>query len=505
APSSPSFDSGVLATASASTPGYVKPIFSPPTLETINALTLPSKPVAPSSPSFTYSSASTDDITRPIVGVSDMAALDVSAPSYTKPVLSLTSNPSITDLDINAVAPVSPESPSIDSGAIAVGVSTPTYVKPSFSAPALGTVNSLTLPSVPVKPSVSAQSVTITGQAPTYVKPLLALTSIPATSWVFPSPPVRPQVSAQVVADFSTSNPDYIAPPSPSLGEKPTIDDLTISITPPVAPSLTVVSHSDASATDMDTSSIVITSASAPSIVDVSAFAPTYNKPVFSAPSLSAVGDLTLPSVPVAPSSPSFTYDDVTGIADIVEPIVAISDMSALDTSAPSYTKPTVVLESPPSLGDLTISATLPTAPVLSASSDSSISFSQPAPTYTGPVVSPDFSQAETYIETDEDIELANAKLKEIDTRINEFQAKVQNASQEFNKENTEYQAQLQISIQNAQLNKSDDSGLLQKYSIDLQKYQADVNTQIQEYQQNLESDTKTWQAGRQTDLQKYG
>ena len=73
-----------------------------------------------------------------------------------------------------------------------------------------------------------------------------------------------------------------------------------------------------------------------------------------------------------------------------------------------------------------------------------------------------------------------------------------------FNDANIEYQANLQIAIQNAQLSQTDDSQKLQKYSSEIQSYQADINKEIQEYQQNLEGDLKVWQSERQTDIQKF-
>jgi hypothetical protein len=468
APASPSFGSDLTISVSApvvpiitastvdasgwTSPSYTKPVLSITSNPSIADLNISSfLPVSPASPSFTYTDASVSDIVKPLIAISDMAALSASAPGYTKPVVSLEAAPTITDLSVNVVAPVSPPVKMIvyndafisdiltgtmtAPSEINVSANAPTYSKPVFAVPTLSSVGSLTLPSIPVKPNVSAQSVTITGIAPTYVKPVVSLTSFPATSWVFPSPPVRPQVSAQVVADFSSE-------------------------------------------------------------------APTYTRPVFSSPTLGTVGSLTLPSIPVPPSSPSFTYDDVTGISDIVEPLISISDMSALSASAPTYTKPVVSLQDIPTISDLTITASPPVAPTLT---DNSVSFSQPAPTYTGPVVSPDFAQVVTYIDTEEDVELASAKIREIDTRLNEFQGKIQNELNTFNKENAAYQAELQVAIQNAQLDQSDESMLLQKYSNDLQKYQAEVSKEVQEYQQNLEGDTRAWQAGRQTDLQKYG
>jgi len=64
--------------------------------------------------------------------------------------------------------------------------------------------------------------------------------------------------------------------------------------------------------------------------------------------------------------------------------------------------------------------------------------------------------------------------------KLQNHQSAIQNEQASFNKENAEYQAQLQISIQNAQLSSQDDAQKLQNYSSELQSYQAEVNKEIQ-------------------------
>jgi len=100
--------------------------------------------------------------------------------------------------------------------------------------------------------------------------------------------------------------------------------------------------------------------------------------------------------------------------------------------------------------------------------------------------------------DTDEDVELAQAKLQEVSSQT-------QDSLNRFNDDNVEYQAKLQKDIQDAQLTDSNEAKKLQKYSAELQQYQANVAKEVQGYQQNLEGDLRVWQAERQTDLQKYG
>ena len=68
-------------------------------------------------------------------------------------------------------------------------------------------------------------------------------------------------------------------------------------------------------------------------------------------------------------------------------------------------------------------------------------------PAYSGPVVFPDFSKAQTYLD-DDDIELTASKLDIIRTEISEYQASIQNALNKFNKENTEYQSKVASRMQ---------------------------------------------------------
>ena len=153
------------------------------------------------------------------------------------------------------------------------------------------------------------------------------------------------------------------------------------------------------------------------------------------------------------------------------------------------------------SVSDLTITATPPVLPSLTSNS---ISFSTTAPTYTPQVVSPDFSDANTWLNTEEDSEMVASRMSVIQGQLQDYQAKIQNELNIFNKENTEYQAQLQKAIQDAQLASADDSQLLQKYQGELGKYQADVSKEVQQYQQNFQKKGTqyTWYQGQQAKLQ---
>ena len=191
------------------------------------------------------------------------------------------------------------------------------------------------------------------------------------------------------------------------------------------------------------------------------------------------IPSVSLPSSPTTPSAPSFTYTNAS-VSDIIQPLINVSDMSALTAAAPEYKQPVVGL---------------------------------------------DFGKVKSFIDTDEDVELANVKLQEINTQISKHSADIQNALNEFNEDNTVYQENvnrtiqnfnkdIQIAMQNAQqefnskksiLDKDIQLNLqnainsfqkdvqeyqssLSKYSADIQKYQAETGSKIQNYSMDMQN-----------------
>ena len=168
-------------------------------------------------------------------------------------------------------------------------------------------------------------------------------------------------------------------------------------------------------------------------------------------------------SVPVPPASPSFTYTDAS-VDDIVQPIVSIIDKSSLDASAP---------------------------------------------TYIAPVVSPDFADANTWINTEEDSEMVSSRVAVISAQITEFQAKSADSLNTFNEENIQYQEDitrktenLQKDIQEAIQNATND---LQVKSTNINK---DVQIELQNAMQGLQKDVQEYASKvqlYQAELSKYG
>jgi len=113
-------------------------------------------------------------------------------------------------------------------------------------------------------------------------------------------------------------------------------------------------------------------------------------------------------------------------------------------------------------------------------------------PTFTPPVMSPpDWSDTDTWINAEEDSEMLSARVQEIQAKVGEYGARIQESQAIFNKENSIYQSTVQEALQELQVNaqkaQQETNLLLQKetqeyaadiqaFQSDLQKYQADVN-----------------------------
>ena len=199
-------------------------------------------------------------------------------------------------------------------------------------------------------------------------------------------------------------------------------------------------------------------------------------------PSVISISDLSISAV--SPTAPSLGTSTVT-----------------LAGSAPSYTKPSVAISDSPVISALNITDSVPTAPILS---DSSITFNSTPPDYSKPTQVFDIAPFETFLQTDEDGELAQIQLGRLQQQLGEFQANIQNELNNFNESNTVYQAELQKSIETSRLISQDDAQKIQKYSSEVGAYQASVGKQVQQYKENTQRDIGLWQSKRQTELQKY-
>ena len=128
---------------------------------------------------------------------------------------------------------------------------------------------------------------------------------------------------------------------------------------------------------------------------------------------------------------------------------------------------------------------------------NTTISFTTNPPAYVTPSQTFDITQFESFLETNEDPELAQIQLGRLNHELGEYQADIQNSVNKFNEDNAKYQAELQKAIQQAQITAQDAqstanlklqeeqqeySSKLTKYQADVAKYQAEVNTEVQRW-----------------------
>ena len=232
----------------------------------------------------------------------------------------------------------------------------------------------------------------------------------------------------------------------------------------------------------------------------------------------------------VATEVSSTTTSPITQARNAVPSAISINDLS-IDVAIPvTPTINTISYTDASNNNANAVGITSSTASVISE-----VDVSSNAPSFVKPSVSLDFSQVNTHLDTNEDTELATVKIQEIQTQLNEYSSNIQNEQAEFNKENVKYQIEFQEATQKAnndlqialanlnveaqekrqeasetvdvdKFNKqqdqileiensaknmekliADNSSKLQKYTNELQLYQAQVGKDVQEYQSNLE------------------
>lgn len=289
------------------------------------------------------------------------------------------------------------------------------------------------------------------------------------------------------------------------------ISSLTVSVSAPSAPSVSTVSYSSASNADASASSVGNITVASVSKADISGDVPTYSKPSVSLSSVS-ISDLSISSsAPSVPSLGTVSYSaaanadaSASAVSDITVATVAKADISG---DVPSYTKPTQTF---------------------------------------------DISQFETFLETNEDEELAQIQLGRLNHELGEYQADIQNELNDFNKENARYRAnveaelakhnsdlrkaitQAELDARDAQqeaaqttdvdkFNKAQDQALalqnaaqtmqatiqnnddlVSKFVSELRLYEQNVNKEISLYRANYEKDFSIFAKKRDTELQNF-
>ena len=455
-------------------------------------------PTAPDAPSFTYTDASVSDIVQPILGISDMAALTEDAPSYTKPILALSTLPTISDLSITTSIPIVQVT---SAASVSVTGTPPTYSKPVISLGTTPTIGDLSISATPpVPPSLTAVTFNSIDSALDAGTPVFTTTTLAAASI------------------YTGSEPTYTKPIQ-VLKAAPVISDLTITVAPPVAPSLTSVTY-DSIDSALDAGGPVFTTATIAAASIYTGSAPVYTKPTLVLGAKPSISALSLSTVaPIPPAAPNFTTPTVGAIT------VSSTTLSNIGVP-PTYTKPTLTTrvafktfyednstanpfgDNDP--GTFSISAMAPVLPSLTTTTINESGLA--APTFIPPVMSaPDFDDTNTWISTEEDSEMLASRIQEIQAKIGEYSARMQEAQAQFAKENTSFQADLQIAVQNAQLESAEDGTKLQKYGHEQNTYQANVSKEVQQYEKKisrynteLNSVYQAWGKTESDSLQKY-
>tara|TARA_R100000808_G_scaffold20562_1_gene44441 strand:- start:1345 stop:2850 length:1506 start_codon:yes stop_codon:yes gene_type:complete len=87
-----------------------------------------------------------------------------------------------------------------------------------------------------------------------------------------------------------------------------------------------------------------------------------------------------------------------------------------------------------------------------------------------------------------------SAWTQEENEKIQRFSGEVQNNLNDFNEENIEYQATLQIALENARLSSAADGILMQRFKNEVESYMAEVNSKVQEFTLKLQARTLEYQ-----------
>ena len=246
------------------------------------------------------------------------------------------------------------------------------------------------------------------------------------------------------------------------------------------------------------------------------------------------------------------TIGSITPFAGVADIIDANVDFTGLPTF-PTYIQPTINLSAPPTIADLSITAVAPTPPALSDNSvdfatlvrskeptlaltvkpvpqdigdftwDDTIDFSGSLPVPTAPtqmisrvntsgltnptftmpaLPSLNYTDVGTWINTEEDSEMAAARLQEIQTKIQQHTDEVQAEVARWQNDSSILQKDLQIAMQDSQSSGQEYEIAINKYAGEVQAYTAEVNKLIQKHVTEQSVRVQGYQAKVSTKLQ---
>jgi len=303
-----------------------------------------------------------------------------------------------------------------------------------------------------------------------------------------------------------------------------TMGSSVISLTsvPPDVPTLSTVSFSETNSLSITTTTPTAISLTTVDYTGLSSDEDT-----------GSVDDVTPTTVDISGApEPAYNGNAVVGLADgtltvdMEDTALSVTDLSikAVPPDVPALTS---ISYSGPGVSDASLTA-VAAGGVLGSTTQPSYNDSVASTALA--LVTDTIVQANNFIDDNEDVELASAKLSEVQAKINEANLIIQNELNEFNEENIKYQAsvqesmaefqsQNQINLQNASnsndrllQNAAQDAKVIvdsnaqaiQKYQTEIAEYQAEVNTEVQEWQANTTKDLQVWQQTNAMALQEH-
>ena len=178
-------------------------------------------------------------------------------------------------------------------------------------------------------------------------------------------------------------------------------------------------------------------------------------------------------------------------------------------SALPAYAPASLSLTGAPSINDLTISSSAPNAPTVT---DVTIGSFGSAPSYSAPSLDINYTQLGSSSDafgvddlvTGEDIELAQTVLAKHEQQIQKYQVDIQNQLNVFNDSLSEYQATVQKVLQQAETEQSESAQAIQKYAAEIEAYQTNVNKEVSAYQASTEKSINIFRTERDSEVQKY-
>ena len=351
------------------------------------------------------------------------------------------------------------------------------------------TFPSLVLPAAPVVPNLITSSESL----PTYNTP---------------APFVLPVVPADVNVDFSG-----ITPPSWSDIASPVlevlnfsisnieIDTLALSVDIPVPPSLPTFSDSA-----VDFASIVRSKA------------PVYNKPVLTIPTFPTIPSFVSPLPPAAPVIPEFSDGAITAansnVPDYAAPVLGTLDFPSVETSISTDEDPEMAgvklnqiqakvsvfqAESSDKVNEWQNEMTEYKAKIEQAQATATNLLSSESAEFQA-ILNKYQAEIQTYQAeaTAAAAEWSKNNLEHKYTRwvadwqnsLGAYQSDIQNELNSFQRENSEYQAELQKAMTDASnvmgIQNNEATAIISKYSTEIQGYSAKTNVLVSEWQQRI-------------------